>query len=175
MYAPEWVKRNTNRFPRAQIIKGENRTTRQLVADVSVTYSSLSYLSEEGKKADAKAFKHFMRFLKEFDGTEHTVIMVQVENETGLLGNGREVSDAADIAFASSVPGKLIRYLKSHTSQMAPDLKETLKKAPDQGSWEEVFKQQAEEVFSAYHIASYVNEVATAGKSEYPLPMVVNC
>ena len=33
----------------------------------------------------------------------------------------------------------------------------------------------AEEIFSAYHVASYVNKVAEAGKAVYDLPMTANC
>ena len=175
MYAPEWVKRDMKRFPRAQIVKGENRTMRQLRPNISVSYSSLSYLSEKGRAADAEAFRHLMRFLREYDGQEHTVIMVQVENETGLLGRGREVSDVADRVYAGAVPEGLIEYLKGHTSEMAADMKQAVKNAPMRGSWEAVFGSCAEEVFSAWHVASYVNEVAQAGKEEYPLPMAVNC
>jgi hypothetical protein len=42
------------------------------------------------------------------------------------------------------------------------------------GTWREVFGELAPEVFSAWHIARYVDYVAAAGKRAYPLPMYVN-
>ena len=101
MYAPGWVKQDLKRFPRAQIEKGKNKAGRAVSPGfpVRIPYTTLSYLGLETARCDAKAFAAFMRFLKAFDGQEQTVVAVQVENETGLLGAAREVSDAADIAF----------------------------------------------------------------------------
>ena len=42
------------------------------------------------------------------------------------------------------------------------------------GTWSEVFGELAPEAFTAWHVARYTNEVAAAGKKEYPLPMYVN-
>ena len=48
MYAPGWVKKDTKRFHRAQIVKGKNKAGRQVSPSLPVTipYTSLSYLSE---------------------------------------------------------------------------------------------------------------------------------
>ena len=91
MYAPAWVKQDLKRFPRAQIEKGKNKAGRQIspTIPVKMPYTTLSYLGEQTVKADAKAFAAFMGFLKEYDGEAHTVVTVQVENETGLLGAAR--------------------------------------------------------------------------------------
>lgn len=177
MYAPSWVKSELNRFKRAQIQKGENKALRQISPSIpyKMPYTSISYLCEEAMKADAKAFARFMGFIKEFDENESTVIAVQVENETGLLGAAREVSDEADIAFAESVPSGLIAYLKAHTVTMAEDVKKAVEEGPSEGSWSQVFGEVAEEMFSAYYVSRYVNYVAKAGKDIYPLPMSVNC
>ena len=43
----------------------------------------LSPFGKENLEADARAFAAFMRHLREVDTNEHTVIMVQVENEIG--------------------------------------------------------------------------------------------
>jgi hypothetical protein len=56
------------------------------------------------QEADARAFAALMRHLKEVDGREHTVLMMQVENEVGVLGDSRDHSEAANAAFASAVP-----------------------------------------------------------------------
>lgn len=51
-----------------------------------------------------KAFRRFMHHLKEVDEGHRTVIMVQVENETGLLGDSRDRNEAANAAFEAPVP-----------------------------------------------------------------------
>ena len=102
MYAPNWVKTDLERFPRAQVEKGQNKC--QLKDFYGMPYTTLSYLGEETNKADARAFAEFMKHLKEIDEAEQTVIAVQVENETGMQGAGREHSDLADELFAGEVP-----------------------------------------------------------------------
>ena len=67
-YAPAWVKRDQKRFPRAQDGAGRG-------------IEILSPFSKENMETDARAFAAFMRHLREVDGRDHTVIMVQVENE----------------------------------------------------------------------------------------------
>lgn len=177
MYAPAWVKQDLRRFPRAQIEKGKNKAGRKVSASIpiGVPYTTLSYLCMETAHADARAFAAFMRFLKDTDEQTKTVLGVQVENETGLLGAGREVSDAADVVFASPVPADLLDYLRKHTDTMAEDIRKAVENAPAQGSWPEVFGDKAEEIFSAYHVSRFVETVASAGKAVYDLPMAVNC
>lgn len=177
MYAPAWVKQDLRRFPRAQIEKGKNKAARVIFPEmpVRVSYTTLSYLGMETARADARAFAALMGFLRDFDGEQQTVLAVQVENETGLLGAGREVSDEADAVFSSPVPEDFLAYLKGHTDTMADEIRTAVENAPDGGSWPEVFGSSAEEIFSAYHIARFVEIVASAGKAEYNLPMAVNC
>ena len=177
MYAPAWVKQDLRRFPRAQIEKGKDKADRRISPSlpVGVPYTTLSYLAEETARADARAFAAFMKFLRDADGQEQTVLAVQVENETGLLGAGREVSDAADAAFASPVPADFLAYLKGHTDTMVDDLRAAVENAPDCGAWPQVFGDAAEEIFSAYHVSRFVETVASAGKAVYSLPMAVNC
>ena len=177
MYTPEWVKKDREHFKRGQIVKGQDKTNRKLSAtmDYGFPYYTISYLCEEAKKADAKAFARFMDFLKDYDETENTVIMVQVENETGLLGAAREVSDRADEAFNEQVPEEFLSYLRQHTETMVPEIRDAVLNSTDSGTWKEVFKDAAEELFSAYHVASYVETVAQTGKEVYPLPLSVNC
>ena len=83
--------------------------------------------------------------------------MVQVENEAGSLGSVRDFSEEANRLFASAVPEVLVKAMKRNP-----------------GTWKEVFGPDADEYFSAYSIATYINEVAKAGKAVYPLPMYVN-
>ncbi len=172
-YAPEWVKSDRERFARAEAEPGQSKICLQQYHGMG--YTSLSYLCEETCRADAKAFAALMQHIKETDETEHTVLMVQVENETGLQGAAREHSEQAEKAFAKDVPAELISYLKDNTQEMAPDVKEAILAAPAGGSWESVFGPVADEMFSAYCIASYVEKVAKAGCEQYALPMSVNC
>ena len=177
MYAPGWVKRDLKRFPRAQIEKGKNKAGRTVSPSlpVKIPYTTLSYLGLETARCDARAFAAFMDFLKKFDGQEQTVVAVQVENETGLLGAAREVSDAADTAFEAPVPSDFITYMKAHTETMVEDVRAAVEQGASSGTWREVFGPAAEEIFSAYHVASYVEIVASAGKAVYDLPLAVNC
>lgn len=88
MYAPAWVKTDLQRFRRGQIVKGKNKAPRENA--YGMLYTTLSYLCEETCAADARAFGRLMRHLRTLDGEENTVLAVQVENETGLLGTARE-------------------------------------------------------------------------------------
>lgn len=177
MYAPEWVKRDLERFHRGQIVKGKNKAGRRVSPTLPVTipYTTISYLSENAMQADARAFGKMMQHVREYDEAYGTVITVQVENETGLLGNAREVSDEADAAFAGEVPQEFASYMRSHTEYMEEDVRAAVEAGEEKGSWSEVFGAVAEEIFSAYHVASFVEYVAKAGKDAYNLPMTVNC
>ena len=177
MYAPEWVKRDLERFHRGQIVKGKNKAGRRVSPTLPVTipYTTISYLSENAMQADARAFGKMMQHVREYDEAYGTVITVQVENETGLLGNAREVSDEADAAFAGEVPQEFASYMRSHTEYMEEDVRAAVEAGAEKGSWSEVFGAVAEEIFSAYHVASFVEYVAKAGKDVYDLPMAVNC
>ena len=177
MYAPAWVKQDLERFPRAQIEKGKNKAGRQVSPSlpVKIPYTTLSYLGQETMKADSRAFASFMGFLKDYDAEKQTVIAVQVENETGLLGAAREVSDEADSVFAAPVPADFAAWMRSHTDTMTEEIRAAVLSGKPEGSWKEVFGEAADEIFSAYHVARFVNTVAAAGKAVYPLPMAANC
>ncbi len=172
-YAPAWVKTDLERFKRAQVEKGENFT--RLKNFHGMSYSTLSYLCKETLEADARAFRELMVHIKEIDEHENTVIIMQVENEPGLMGSARENSDEADALFESDVPQEFVDFMKAHTDTMAPDVKSAVENGEKSGNWKAVFGDVAEEIFSAYYVASYVNTVATAGKEVYSLPMLINC
>ena len=144
-YAPAWVKTNRARFAFAERADGR-------------PIEILSPFCEENVQADARAFAALMRHLAEVDGREQTVVLVQVENEVGMLEEAADRSSAARAAFAENVPASLL--------------------APGQlaGTWRGVFGEgaSADEVFMAYHFARYIDRVAAAGKAQYPLPMFVN-
>ena len=163
-FAPAWVKADQKRFPRAQLGSGRS---------VEV----LSTLSEGNEEADAAAYKAFMHHVREVDGDKHTVLMIQVENEVGLLGDSRDRSAAANAAFDKPVPKQLIDYLESHKDKLRPELKNSWDVNGDKtaGSWPEVFGSgMADEIFMAWNYSRYMNQVARAGKSEYPVPVFTN-
>ena len=112
--------------------------------------------SQFGLDADRAAFTELMRELKAAD-PQHTVLMVQVENEAGTWGSVRDFSPAAQKLFNSPVPQTLLSALH---------------KQP--GTWPEVFGKDADEFFQGYEIAHYINQVAEAGKAVYPLPLYIN-
>ncbi|MBB3107993.1 hypothetical protein FHS18_000021 [Paenibacillus phyllosphaerae] len=49
---------------------------------------------------DAFAFSRLMALINSIDADQHTVIVMQVENEIGLLGTDRDYSEVANEAFA---------------------------------------------------------------------------
>ncbi|KAG8163079.1 hypothetical protein KVR01_007557 [Diaporthe batatas] len=175
-YAPPWVKQDPKRFPRVKLRKAGGRLE---------TANVLSLFNEEGRKADAKAFGALMKHLREFDESHSTVIMVQVENESGLLGDSRDGSNLAEKAFHEPVPKDLVNFLASDWENLHPDIKEhnltrfkprSGDSIADGGDWETVFgsSPRTDELFMAYHYALYINEVAAAGKEQYPIPHYTN-
>ncbi len=172
-YAPAWVKQDLHRFARAEVEPGKPKTS--LKQYHGMGYTTLSAFCAETCRADARAFAALMAHLKQADRAERTVLMVQVENETGLQGAAREHSAAADAAFAADVPAELLFYLKANTAEMAEDVRAAVENAPASGDWKTVFGDVAEELFSAYYTASYVEQVAKAGYDAYSLPLSVNC
>ena len=161
-YMPLWVKEQYKRFPRVRRKDGSPTEI-------------LSTLGEESWKADAKAFAAVMRHIRAVDSRNQTVVMMQVENEVGVLGDSRDRSPAADAAFAGPVPQALLDRLQKGT---VPELHARWVEAGSKttGAWEEVFGvgQAADEAFMAWNYSRYVDHVAEAGKAEYPIPMYVN-
>jgi beta-galactosidase GanA len=158
-YAPAWVKTNPKRFPRAILPDGR-------------PLEILSTLSNENMQADARAFRAVMRRVKEFDSGRSTVLMVQVENEVGMLGAGRDHSPEADRLFNGPVPEELRQDLAAHPERLSPELARVWR--PDGRNWREAFGERSPEVFMAWSYARYIGQVAAAGKEEYPLPMFAN-
>jgi beta-galactosidase GanA len=148
-YTPEWVKFDNQRFPR------------MIDKDGKDSYC-LTPLGEQTLKADTRAFVALMSHLKKIDGERHTVIMVQVENEVGTYGSVRDFGPKAEAMFRQPVPQAVLAHKKSPVPRAAS------------GTWSEVYGPYADEYFHAYAIASYIEEVAKAGRAVYDLPMYVN-
>jgi hypothetical protein len=141
----------------------------------------LSVFHERNVEADARAFRKLLAHIKEFDERHSTILMVQVENEVGLLFDSRDGSAEANRLFAQTVPLDLVRFLNEFYDSLHDDLKANLatfvaRSKPQSGTWEEVFgvSNRTDELFMAYHYAHYLNRVASAGKLEYPIPLYTN-
>ncbi len=164
-YCPEWVKVDYERFPRSRSREG-------------VPFEILSPFHTENFKTDANAFRALMKHIKKIDGKEHTVVIVQPENEIGMVNYARDYSPTANRLYASEVPSTLIKYLSSHKATLTPELTAAWANSnfATSGTWTDVFgsSPQTEEFFMAWYFAAYTQEVTAAGKEEYPLPMYVN-
>ncbi|MGA2724363.1 MAG: DUF5597 domain-containing protein [Bryobacteraceae bacterium] len=164
-YPPDWVKRDFKRFPRIQIQGGK-------------TIELLSPFSDANRDADARAYAALMRHVKEVDGQQHTVVMIQVENEINVQRDSRDRSPVANQAYAGPVPKVLMDYLQKQKNELLPEVRKVWEAAGfrTSGTWEEVFGKgvATDQLFMAWYFARYVNRVAEAGKGEYPIPMYVN-
>ena len=175
-YAPSYIKRDPVTYPLVQTQDGG-------------FLNVLSTFGQESLKADRDAFAALMQHINEID-RDYTVIMMQVENEMGILGSVRDFSPAAQEAWEGQVPSDLMEYLSSHKGQLFPELERVWGENGYKmsGTWEEVFGTShttaediltdypyyTEEIFQAYHYAKYVNEITAAGKAAHDIPMYVN-
>ena len=127
-YPPAWVKTDSARFPRMKDEAGH-------------PMEILSPLSAATRDADAHAFAALMRHIREVDGQTHTVLMMQVENEVGVLGESRDCSAAANEAFGKPVPPELMQYLQKHKDTLIPEFRKVWEDAGGKtsGTWEQVF------------------------------------
>jgi len=189
-YQPLWVKTDPKRFPWVKNSAGK-------------TLDILSTFSDATRDADAMAFAALMRHIRQFDGKEHTVLMMQVENEVGIRDDSRDRCAAANAAYAAPVPKDLMNYLVQHKATLAPELLEVWEANgyKTSGTWEEVFgpgkpasvqlygpdltdekkniywrqlNWVSDEFFMAWRYSTFINKVAAAGKAEYNIPMYCN-
>ncbi|MGD0905619.1 MAG: beta-galactosidase, partial [Terracidiphilus sp.] len=144
-YVPEWIKSDPKTYPREENAYGK-------LLDV------MSPNSPANLDADKTAFAALLGHIKSIDAAQHTVIMIQVENESGSVGSIRDFSPAAQKQFDATVPADFARAMH----------------LPTGGTWSKTFGPDADESFAAYSTAHYIGEVAAAGKAEYPLPMYCN-
>ena len=93
-HAPAWVKLDQERFPRVKDDKGNSQEI-------------LTPFSENNLQADLKAYEALMDHIKKTD-REHTIIMIQTENEIGMLPSARDHHPLANAKFQAQVPEELI-------------------------------------------------------------------
>ncbi len=193
-YAPYWVKKDFEKYPRIQLRNGK-------------TIELLSTFGDATRDADARAYRALMRHIRDVDGQQHTVLMMQVENEVGVLRDSRDRSAVANKAFAGPVPKELMDYLVKNKANMIPEFRDLWAANGNKtsGTWEQVFGPglpeniempiqttsppmsreehdtawrqlhwPVDEIFMAWHYAKYIDKVIQEGKAEYPIPMFVN-
>lgn len=141
-YTPAWVKTDNRRFPRMRTKDGK-------------PHYALSPHHRSTLEADKKAFVALMRYLKERD-PQHTVILVQPQNEVGVYDQARDHSAEAERLFAGAIPADLAR------------------KTGRRGTWAQAFGDGADAAFNAWYTARYIDEIAAAGQAVKDLPMFTN-
>lgn len=177
-YAPLWFKADTHRFPRAMTAEGK-------------PLEIASAFSDNVLDADNRAFTRLMEYIREKDADSATVIMVQIENEIGMLEDARDHSPEADREFNGKVPDRLLDRLADNAAKLHPvllkkltgseeataDAVKTLKsKLKKGGTWSEVFGNDiyTDEIFMAYHYAAYVEHLAQSARRTLDIPLYVN-
>lgn len=150
-YMPEWMKRDAAKYPNITGLHDK-------------PIDSPSPHIQATMDADVAAFRQVMKHLKAAD-PQHTVIMVQVENESGAWDSMRDYSPLAQKLFEGPVPAEMLQPRL---------LKELNAENPNGSSWQKVFGERADEYFHAWSVASFIGKVAAAGKKEYSLPMYTN-
>ena len=146
-YAPAWFKLDVKRFPRAVTAEGK-------------PLEIASCFSDHVLQADLKAFSALMQHIAEKDPRRDVVIMIQIENEIGMLESARDHSPLAEKAYKQPVPQALLKAL-------------SIKR---KGTWAEVFgtDDYADEKFMAWHYACYVEHLAQAARRIHDMPLYVN-
>lgn len=106
-YAPLWFKENYKKYPRAYTQKGK-------------PLEIASPFSENVFQADNRAFSGWMEHVAAIDKEEGTVVMIQIENEIGMLEDARDYSKEANALFNAPVPSELMSYLQKIRKRSTP-------------------------------------------------------
>ena len=131
-YAPGWFKQDTKRFPRAMTAEGKQMEIATCFCDNVL-------------QSDLKAFSALMRHIKERDPQREVVIMMQIENEIGMLESARDHSLLAEKAY------KQERWAERYGTD-----------------------EYADEKFMALSYARYVEHLAHAAREIHDMPLYVN-
>lgn len=146
-YAPLWFKQDYKKYPRACTNEGK-------------PLEIASAFSENVFKADNRAFAAWLEHIAEADRDYGTVIMIQIENEIGMLEDARDHSKVADRHFRAQIPEELLSYFQSHKENLHPYMSRKWAEngMKTRGTWTEVFGDDiyTDEIFMAWHYAKYV-------------------
>lgn len=164
-YTPGWFKKDTRSYPRARTRSGK-------------PLEIASAFSRKVFDADASAFTALLRHIAERD-TAGTVIIMQIENEIGMLEDARDHSPEAEWEYSKGVPPELMAHLGKNRKSLHPQLLEKWQGAgmKQNGSWTEVFGDDiyTDELFMAWNYARYVEGLARIARGVFPtMPLYVN-
>lgn len=155
-YVPEYVKLHPGIY---HIAKGPD----------GAPVASLSPHCKATLEKDCRAFGELMRFLKEYDEAEKTVLAVQIENEMGYANTDRDYSEEAEQDYQALVPTELKNVeIPDAWGETAPFGRNGL------SPWKAAFGRYSHEVFSAWYTAVYVGTLAKEGKGIYDIPLYTN-
>lgn len=164
-YAPLWFKENHKKYPRAYTQSGKP-------LEIASAFSEAVY------KAAQRAFSQWMQHIAMVDKKEGTVIMIQIENEIGMLEDARDYSHEANKAFNAPIPAEFMTYLQKNKKALHPQMLDKWESqgCKKQGNWQEVFGADiyTDEIFMAWHYAKYVEGLAQTARSIYNIPLYVN-
>ena len=121
-YAPLWFKQDTRRFPRATTRSGK-------------PLEIASCFSDNVLQADLRAFSALMQHLAEVDRDSGTVVMMQIENEIGMLEDARDHSPLAERAYRQPVPADLLKLLKASANEAPGQRYSAPTSMPTRSSW----------------------------------------
>lgn len=164
-YAPSWFKADTDKYPRARTRNGK-------------PLEIASAFSKNVFEADSRAFVRLLEHIAATD-TAGTVIILQIENEIGMLEDARDCSALAEKEYAKGVPEALISHLEKNKKSLHPSLLEKWQRGgmKKHGSWSEVFGNDifTDEIFMAWNYARYVEGLAVKAREIFPtMPLYVN-
>lgn len=163
-YAPGWFKADYKKYPRAQAEGGK-------------PLEIASAFSENVFEADSRAFTEWLRHVDGYD-TNATVLMIQIENEIGMLESARDHSLIAQAEYDKGVPSELTEFLRKHKKELHPGILDRWQKngMKMSGPWREVFGDDiySDEYFMAWNYAKYVERMARKARSVIDRPLYVN-
>ena len=164
-YTPAWIKRNPQKY---ELAKNQ----------VGINQEILSPFDPDNLKADVRAYSALLAHLKKVDAEERTVLMMQVENEIGMLPDARDYHPEANRLFNMPAPIELMEYLQRNKQYLEPRLEKiwSAQGYKTTGTWRDIFGDSiaTDEIFMAWYFARYTEAVAAAGKNIYALPTYVN-
>lgn len=160
-YTPAWFKTDYQRFPRAVTADGKP-------LEIASTFA------ENVFKADSTAFAAWLRHINSVDAN-HTVVMLQIENEIGMLESARDHSTVANEHFTAQVPADLTAFLKHNKASLHPQMARKWS-GKTSGTWTDLFGNDiyTDEIFMAYHYARYVERMAQTARQFTDIPLYVN-
>ncbi|MCL1931216.1 MAG: beta-galactosidase, partial [Treponema sp.] len=164
-YAPLWFKEDCAAYPRA-------------ITKAGKPLEIGSSFSENILQADNRAFSQLMQHIASVDKTEGTVIMMQIQNEVGMLEDARDYAEKANAIFHAAVPSGIMDYLSRNKQTLHPWMltkweEHGFKK---QGTWQEIFGNDVytDELFMAWSYAQFIEVLTKSARAIHDIPLYVN-